>query len=115
MSERVIRVGRVAMGSQFEVIARGEEREELLAAAEQALDEVERLEQQLSHYVPTSDICDLNARAAREPVRVEPHLFDLLRRAAELSAATGGAFDITAGPLVRCWGFFQRAGRGPAP
>src|SRR5262249_44266892 len=28
---------------------------------------------------------------------------------------TYGAFDITAGPLIRCWGFFERAGRMPTP
>ncbi len=115
MKEHVLRLGRVAMGSEFEVIARGPVRDHLLAAMEQALDEVERLDRQLSHYRPASDLCDLNARAAREPVRVDAELFRLLERAARLAEMTGGAFDITAGPLVRCWGFFRKEGRVPAP
>jgi thiamine biosynthesis lipoprotein len=117
VSEVVLRLGRVAMGSQFEVIVRGERSDwhDLVAAAAEALDEAERLEQQLSHYVPTSDICDLNARAGGEPVRVEPHLFRLLQRAEALSRDTEGAFDITAGPLVQCWGFFRGEGRIPDP
>jgi thiamine biosynthesis lipoprotein len=103
------------MGSRFEVIARGDDRTELEAAASEALDEVDRLEQQLSHYLPASDLCDLNRRAADEPVRVEPDFFRLLQRAAALSGLTEGAFDITAGPLVRCWGFFAKQGRVAEP
>jgi FAD:protein FMN transferase len=115
VSEVVLRLGRVAMGSLFEVILRGEDRTQLEAAACEALDEVERLERQLSHYLPASDLCDLHRRAAHEAVRVEPDLFRLLQRAAALSQATDGAFDITAGPLVRCWGFLAKQGRVPAP
>jgi len=37
----------------------------------------------------------------------------LLSRCQQLSAATGGAFDITSTPLSRCWGFLQRDGRVP--
>src|SRR5207247_7457 len=29
------------------------------------------------------------------------------------TADTGGAFDITAGPLIKAWGFFRRQGRCP--
>jgi thiamine biosynthesis lipoprotein len=109
----VLRAGRVAMGSEFEVIAWADDRARLATAVEEALDVVERLDRQLSHYRPASDLCDLNRRAASAAVPVEPGFFDLLRRARALSAMTGGAFDITAGPLVRCWGFFQREGRVP--
>lgn len=103
------------MGSEFEVVAWGADRSDLLAAANEALDEIERLDQQLSHYRSTSDICHLNERAARGPVYVEPRLFDLLRRVKEIHARTGGAFDVTAGPLIRAWGFFLKQGRVPAP
>src|SRR5262249_25596357 len=75
----------------------------------------ERLDGQLSHYRPASDVSEINARAAVEPVRVEPRLFALLQRAVALSAATGGAFDITTGPLSRCWGFFNKSPRLPEP
>ena len=40
-------------------------------------------------------------------------LFDLLLLAARITTETGGAFDITAGPLIRAWGFFRREGRVP--
>jgi thiamine biosynthesis lipoprotein len=109
---RWLHAARRAMACRFEVTLPGEESrgtEDAIAA----LDLVDRLEAQLSVYRPDSALSDLNRRAATEAVRVEPHLFALLRRAARLSAETGGAFDPTAGPLVRCWGFFERAGRVP--
>lgn len=103
------------MGTEFQAILAGEDPEYLRDAANQALDEVERLDERLSHYRTDSEICDLNLRAAYEPVRLEPGLYALLRRAAELSRATEGAFDVTAGPLIRCWGFFRGQGSMPQP
>jgi thiamine biosynthesis lipoprotein len=87
----------------------------LRAAGEEALAEVERLDQQLSLYQPTSEIARLNADAAHEWVRVTPALFELLQHAQKLSRETGGAFDITVAPLIRCWGFMGGGGHLPQP
>lgn len=107
------RVQRRAMGSLFEVYLAGTDREALVAAGEEALNEVERLERQLSHYLDDSDVSRLNMHAHEQWVRLEPKLYELLKRCADLSAATSGAFDITAGPLVKAWGFFHGEGRVP--
>jgi thiamine biosynthesis lipoprotein len=108
------RVQRRAMGSLFEIYMAGTDRESLVAAGEEALDEVERLERQLSHYLPDSDVSRLNMHAREQWVRLEPKLYDLLKRCAALRAETEGAFDITAGPLVKAWGFFRGEGRIPS-
>jgi FAD:protein FMN transferase len=112
-----------AMGCLFEVWLCGDDEAWLAGVAEEALAEVARLEAQLSHYRDDSDVARLNALAARRvparaqpgegAVRVEPALFGLLERCARLSRATGGAFDITAGPLVKAWGFYHGEGRVP--
>ena len=57
------------MATRFELVLPGEDHVRLRAAGEEALNEIERLEAQLSFYRPTSDISDLNTRAAKEPVR----------------------------------------------
>ena len=85
------------------------------AAGEEALDEIERIENLLSLYRPHTEIAQLNARAAREWVRVSTPVFRLLELARRLSEETGGAFDITAGPLIRCWGFQGGSGHKPTP
>ena len=68
------RVQRTAMGSLFEVYLAGTDRDTLVGAGEEALDEVERLERQLSHYRDDSDIARLNRHAGAQWVRLEPRL-----------------------------------------
>jgi len=110
-----MRVARHAMATRFEILLHGGKEAALRAAGEEALDEVERLEAQLSLYRPTSEIARVNALAARQAVRVSPPVFQLLKQAQLLHEETGGAFDITIGPLVRCWGFMRGTGHLPAP
>ncbi|MBM4050973.1 MAG: FAD:protein FMN transferase [Planctomycetes bacterium] len=95
-----VKLSRPAMATYFEVLVVGEDEGYLRSAAEEALDEVERLEEQMSRFLPASELSGINARAAVGPVRVEPRLFRLLQRAATLSAETDGAFDITVAPLL---------------
>lgn len=109
---RSVTVARVAMGSVFEIVACGEDETYLRAAAEEALAEVARLDDQMSLYNPSSELCRINRRAHREAVRVEPRLYALLVRAKEIHELTGGAFDIAVQPLVDAWGFFGE-GRRP--
>jgi FAD:protein FMN transferase len=102
------------MACRFEVLLSGEDRRHV-AAARDALDEAGRLETALTVHRDTSELIRVNHEAGAGPVAVTPELFALLSRCVALSAATGGAFDVTTTPLSRCWGFFRRAGRLPAP
>jgi thiamine biosynthesis lipoprotein len=108
-------VARNAMATRFEIVLHGDDPRALRAAGEEALDEIDRLESQLSLYRPGSELARLNQRAHDGPVRVTPGLFQLLTRARELSHESGGAFDITIAPLVRCWGFMGGTGSLPDP
>jgi thiamine biosynthesis lipoprotein len=107
-----VKLARNAMATRFELVLHGKNAVALRAAGEEALNEIEALEARLSLYRPSTEIAHVNARAAREPVRVTPETFGLLRRARQLFEETGGAFDVTIAPLVRCWGFM--GGRGKA-
>ena len=111
----VVTLARNAMATRFEMVLHGDDLARLRAAGEEALEEIERLESRLSIYRESSEISNLNARAAISPVRVSPALFDLLQRAKALHKETGGAFDISIAPLVRCWGFMGGTGRLPDP
>ena len=111
-----VTLARNAMNTRFELVLHGANPASLRAAAEAALAEVERIEEQLSLFRPTSEIARVNALAAREPVRVSPEVFALLAQAQQLSKETSGAFDITMAPLLRCWGLLGRAdGHLPTP
>jgi thiamine biosynthesis lipoprotein len=86
-----------------------------VAIARDALDGIDRLEAQLTVFRETSEVSLINRRAAESDVAVEPRLFELLELCKQLHSETGGAFDIAAGPLIRCWGFLRREGRVPEP
>jgi thiamine biosynthesis lipoprotein len=108
----LLRVSRRAMATTFEVmLPLG--LPDALTAAEAALDEIDRLESQLTVYRDSSEVSRLNARAATGPVPVEEGLFGLLTLAAQISAETDGAFDVTAGALIKAWGFFRGPRRVP--
>jgi len=110
-----VRLALQAMATRFEVLLYGPRASALRAAAEDALAEVARLEARLSLYRPDSDIARLNRARAEQPVRLLPEVWQLLRRARDLSEATEGAFDITVAPLLECWGFLTGIGRRPSP
>src|ERR1044071_7272894 len=102
-----------AMATRFELVLYGENEPHLRSAGEEALQEIERLDQQLSFYRNDSEITFLNRRAADGFVKVEPRLFDLLKRCAALTKLTDGAFDITVAPLMRAWRFVLDSGGVP--
>jgi len=79
-----------------------------------ALDLVESLESQMTIYRDDSEVVRINREAAQRPVPVEARLFDLFRQAEKVYQDTGGAFDITSGPLSAVWGFSRREGRIPS-
>lgn len=114
-SAESVRVALPAMATRFEILLYGRRTEALRAAAEEALAEVARLEARLSLYRPDSEIARLNRSTPDRPVRLLPEVWELLRRACALSAATDGAFDVTVAPLVECWGFLGGTGRRPTP
>lgn len=77
--------------------------------------EAERLEQVFSRYLPDSEISRINREAGVRPVPVSDEMMEVLSRAEEISRITGGAFDITIGPLMEIWGFFpERSGQVPS-
>jgi thiamine biosynthesis lipoprotein len=102
-----------AMATRFELGLVGDDPVRLRAAGEEALEEIERLERQLSFYRPDSEIKRINSEAASRPVKVEPRLFRLLQTCSSLTALTDGAFDITVGPLMRAWGLAGGSGELP--
>jgi thiamine biosynthesis lipoprotein len=109
----LLRVTRQAMAGQFELFFNAGQYPEATDAALAALDEVDRLEEQLSFFRVTSEVSRINQLAVDAPLPIEPDLFDLLQQCVELYRRTEGAFDVTAGPLSDAWGFSRRRGEIP--
>jgi thiamine biosynthesis lipoprotein len=58
-----------------------------------------------STYADSSELSRLNRHPINTPFVASSHLIEVLLLAIEISELTGGAFDVTIGPLVNLWGF----------
>jgi FAD:protein FMN transferase len=103
-----------AMGTVFMVAAYGPDAAYLAEVVNQVFEEIDSLDRQMSNYKPESELSVINRQAASGDVIVEPAFFSLLQDSLRYSAETGGAFDITVGPLMKEWGFFRGHGRVPS-
>lgn len=81
--------------------------------------EIARLEAVYSRHDPDSAVSALNRELARDDVvltgvRLDPELESILFSAIEVWEGSGGAFDITIGPLVEVWNDATVQGKFPA-
>ena len=106
---------RAAMASDFEVSLNATRDDSGADAALDALDEVDRVENVLSIFRPTTLASRINLLAAELNVRVDEEFWGWLETAIRFSEATDGAFDVAAAPIWRAWGFAKRDGAFPAP
>ncbi|MGH9341205.1 MAG: FAD:protein FMN transferase [Acidobacteriota bacterium] len=109
----LLRLTRRAMACEFEIFIAASQRQKVDRVM-QALDEVNALERQMTVFSQDSEISLINRQAHECPVEVEERLFDLLSLGLHLYGETRGAFDMTALPLSRCWGFLARQGKVPS-
>jgi len=74
------------------------------------VDRLAEINGQMSTYIWSSEVMQFNAAASGEWFEVSQPTAELVTRALEVGEATGGAFDITVGPLVRLWNFGTDSG-----
>lgn len=84
------------------------------AALDAAERELLRLDALLDRHDESSAVSAFNAAAADEPIMLDGEVLLLLQKAADITAATDGAFDVTVAPLLDAWGFGGDAYRVPA-
>lgn len=76
--------------------------------------ELDEVNAKMSHYLEDSELTRLNRWQSEGPFSVSAETMTVLGHAEEISRSSGGAFDITVGPLVDAWGFGP-AGQPPEP
>jgi thiamine biosynthesis lipoprotein len=102
------------MGTVFETLIYSERDEFFLRSlTENLFAELDRYEREMSLFVEGSDVDRINENAGRQPVRVSPEVFEMIRTAVRYSELTGGYFDITVGPLMNLWGFYRKRDSAP--
>lgn len=105
------------MGTYYRVKATalpdGVEAEAIAERIEAALERVNAL---MSTYRDDSELSRFNRAAASEAwFDVAPETAQVVRRAIEIADQSGGAFDVTAGPLVNLWSFGPQGGERRIP
>jgi thiamine biosynthesis lipoprotein len=108
------RVFRYLMGSAVRVEVYGGDTAVRRLAADEAIGAIDAVDREMSSYRADSDLSRVNRTAPAGPVQVGRGLFAVLQAAARVSQASGGAFDITAAPLLDAWGLRDHHPRVPA-
>lgn len=111
--EHLVQRAHYVMGTIFEMRGYGQDRKATAEAFEAAFAEIRKVDELLSHYRDDSALARLNREAARGPVEVAPELYDVLAVSRKFAELSDGAFDVTAGALVRLWESAEQAGRLP--
>ena len=94
----------VLMGTFIEVISPDKDAGRIVLA------EFKRIEDLLSKYKETSEVSQLNKLGE---VKASPDTLYVIKKSKEFYGLSGGAFDITVGPLITLWGFTTKHYRVP--
>jgi thiamine biosynthesis lipoprotein len=103
------------MGTLFTITLYAPDELEAQSAATAAFARVAQLNQMMTDYDPDSELMRLSRSPVGQPVRVSAELFEVLAESQRLAKSSGGAFDVTIGPLVRLWRRTRRTETLPTP
>lgn len=93
----------IAMGVAARVVVYSPDESSARRACSAAFDRIARLEDIMSDYRASSELMRLRALAPGQRGVVSPELLFVLCRAQDMAQKSDGAFDVTAGPLVKLW------------
>ncbi len=111
--EHFVQRAHYLMGTIFEIRGYGKDREATAEAFEAAFDEIRASDELLSHYREDNALARLNREAGARPVAVPRGLYDILALSRHFAEISGGAFDVTAAPLVQLWKSAEQADLPP--
>jgi thiamine biosynthesis lipoprotein len=93
------------LGSPFEITVVAKDSVEGKQFTDLAINEVKRIENQISDWIPTTQISLVNKNAGIQAVKVDTEVFELVARAIKISEITDGAFDISYASMDKIWKF----------
>jgi len=105
---------RLVMGTFAHVIAVAADSSTAKKCIEAALAEIEKVDELMSDYKSDSEISEVNRDGFERAVKVSESTYEVLQRSVEFSKLTGGAFDVTVGPLVDLWRSAAEANSTPS-
>lgn len=103
------------LGSPFEITLIAKDTVEGNYFADLAIAEVKRIENQISDWIPTTQISEINKNAGKKAIKVDDEVFELVQRAIKISKLTNGAFDISYASMDKIWKFDGSMKEMPSP
>lgn len=92
-----------AMNTVFELYITNEEKDYSGQAAHEVFKEIDLIENDLSKFLPNSDISNINNLPINKRAIVGEHTFDCLKDCEKLYNITNGVFNITLGRIINSW------------
>ena len=103
------------LGSPFEMTVVAKDTVEANVYIDLAINEVKRIENLISDWIPTTQISEVNRNAGLKPVKVSDEVFELVERSIKISKLTNGAFDISYASMDKIWKFDGSMKAMPTP
>jgi thiamine biosynthesis lipoprotein len=103
------------LGSPFEITVVAKDTVEGNFYVNLAVNEVKRIENLISDWIPTTQISQVNQNAGIVPIKVNNEVFELVERALKISKLTDGAFDISYASMDKIWKFDGSMKEMPSP
>lgn len=112
-SSKVQRISGATMGTSYHIALVGQGDINLAQLQQHVDDRLLAINRAMSTYDPSSELSKLNQHASAFDARVSDDLAEVLQMALSVNQGSGGAFDVTIGPLVNRWGFGPEDRRQP--
>jgi thiamine biosynthesis lipoprotein len=102
-----VEIGDRVMGTtmKVEAVSRSLSKDELTRSVLDGIEAAKKVDGLMSVWSADSEISRLNRAKPGEWVALSPETYEVLVMALDVAKKTGGAFDVTVGPLVELWGF----------
>jgi thiamine biosynthesis lipoprotein len=91
------------MGTFARVVAVAADSNTTKRSIEAALAEIKNVDRLMSKYKSDSEISELNRDGFRRAVKVSKSTYEVIEKSIKFSKLSGGAFDVTVGPLMDLW------------
>jgi thiamine biosynthesis lipoprotein len=103
------------LASPFEVTVVAKDTVAANVYIDMAIAEVKRIENQVSDWIPTTQVSLVNKNAGIQPVKVDDEVYGLIERAMKVSQVTDGAFDVSYASMDKIWKFDGSMKEMPTP
>jgi thiamine biosynthesis lipoprotein len=106
--EKIYRKSRILMDTLVTITVVSKSEASAGKAIDAAFSEVEKLEKLSNFFSSGSEVSRINRNAGISVVKVSPDISDVLEKALLVSEKTGGAFDVTMGPVIKLYDFYKK-------